>query len=147
MAEDKKGQPFSVRFSWRTDLFMEEEARRLRRSKSSIVEELAEEAAKTRRFPDITFHGGGVLERRAHVVGTGLDVWELCLLLDEYGTAAAVVEDFPKVSPHHCRVADAYRRAYPDEIATLIAGNRRPLEEMEALYPWVDWSAARAAGT
>ena len=23
---------------------------------------------------------------RAHLVGTGLDVWELCLLLDDYGS-------------------------------------------------------------
>jgi hypothetical protein len=145
IAEERKAQPFSVRFSWRTDLYMEEEARRLRRSKSSIVEELADEAARLRRFPDLTFHSGGALERRAHVVGTGLDVWELCLLLDEYGAAADVVEDFPKVSLHHCRVAEAYRRAYPDEIAALIGGNRRPLEEMEALYPWVDWSAVRSA--
>jgi uncharacterized protein (DUF433 family) len=142
VAEERKGQPFSVRFSWRTDLYMEEEARRLKRSKSSIVEELAEEASRLRRFPDITFHGGGAIERRAHLVGTGFDVWEVCLLLDDYGSAEALVEDFPKLSAHHCRVADAYRRAYPDEIAALIAGNQRPLEEMEALYPWVDWGGA-----
>lgn len=144
MAEEQKGQPFSVRFSKRTDLYMEEEARRLRRSKSSVVEELAEEASALRRFPDITFHGGGVLERRAHLVGTGLDVWELCMLLDDYGSVDEVLADFSKVTAHHCRVAEAYRRAYPDEVDAIIAGNRRPVEEMEALYPWVDWSAARA---
>ena len=143
MAEEK-GQPFSVRFSKRTDLYMEEEARRLRRSKSSIVEELAEEASKLRRFPSITFHGGGVIERRAHLVGTGLDVWELCLLLEELGSVEDVLAEYPKVTAHHCRVAEAYRRAYPDEIDTIIEGNRRPVEEMEALFPWVDWSRARA---
>lgn len=143
MAEEK-GQPFSVRFSRRTDLYVEEEARRLRRSKSSIVEELAEEAARVRRFPDIAFHGSGAVERRAHVVGTGLDVWELCMLLEEYGSADKVVRDYPKVSAHHCRVAEAYRRAYPDEVDAMIAGNRRPVAEMEALYPWVDWSRARS---
>ena len=143
MAEEK-GQPFSVRFSRRTDLYMEEEARRLRRSKSSIVEELAEEAAKVRRFPDIVFHSGEIIPRRAHVVGTGLDVWELCMLLDEYGSVEALVEDFPRVTAHQCRVAQAYRRAYPEEIAYMIDRNERPLEEMEALYPWVDWSHVRA---
>lgn len=139
MAEERKGQPFSVRFSWRTDLFVEEEARRLRRSKSSIVEELTEEAARVRRFPEIAFHGGGPLERRAHLVGTGLDVWELCVLLDEHGSAEAVVAEHPKVTPHHCRVAEAYRKAYPDEIGGFVDASRRPREEMEALYPWVDW--------
>jgi len=140
---EQKGQPFSVRFAKGTDLYMEEEARRLRRSKSSIVEEFAEETAKLRRFPGIVFHGGTVTERRAHVVGTGLDVWELCMLIDDYGSAEAVVEDFPKVTERHCRLALAYRLAYPDEIDSFIAGNRRPLDEMEALHPWVDWSAAR----
>lgn len=145
MTDDRKGQPFSVRFSWRTNLFVEEEARRLRRSKSSIVEELTEEAARVRRFPEIAFHGGDATGRRAHVVGTGLDVWEVCVLLDDFGSADAVIAEYPKVTPQHCRVAEAYRRAYPDEIGALVDGSRRTREEMEALYPWVDWTGAPAA--
>jgi uncharacterized protein (DUF433 family) len=120
---------------------MEEEARRMKRSKSSIVEELAEEAAKTRRFPGIVFQGGGVLERRAHVVGTGLDVWQLCWTIDNYGSIEAVVEDFPKVTARHCELALAYRRAYPDEVNRMIAANNRPAEEWQALYPFIEWRA------
>lgn len=142
MAE-QKGQPFSVRFTKRLDQYVEEEARRLRRSKSSLVEELTEEAAKVRRFPGIVFHGGAVTERRAHIASTGLDAWELNMLIDDYGSIEAVLENFPKVKDRHCRLAVAYRRAYPDEVDVFIAGNRRPVEEMETLYPWVDWSAAR----
>ena len=55
MAE-QKGQPFSVRFTKRVDQFMELEAQRLKRSKSSLVEELATEAATQRRFPGVA-HG------------------------------------------------------------------------------------------
>jgi len=144
---EQKGQPFSVRFSKATDVYMEEEARRQRRSKSSIVEELAEEASKTRRFPGVVFHGGRLLERRAHVLGSGLDVWELCWTIDNYGSVERVEADFEKITEQHCRVALAYRQAYPDEVEALIASNNRPLEELEALYPFIDWRAgARAAG-
>lgn len=140
MAE-QKGQPFSVRFSKATDLFMEEEARRRKRSKSSIVEELAEEASKSRRFPSVVFHGGTVLERRAHLLGTGFDVWELCWTIENYGSIEAVVDDFPKVTEQHCQIALAYRDAYPGEIDEMIARNNRTLEEWEALFPFVDWRA------
>ena len=51
------GKPFSVRFSRRTDLFVEHEAARTNRSKSAIVEGLAEEAATIRRFAGIGFRG------------------------------------------------------------------------------------------
>ena len=141
MAETK-GEPFSVRFTKSTDRFMEEEARRMKRSKSSIVEELAEEAAKTRRFPGIVFQGGGVLERRAHVLGTGWDVWQLCSAIDDYGSIEAVVKDFPKLTARHCELAKAYRREHPDEVNGMIAANSRTLDEWQALYPFIEWHAA-----
>lgn len=45
-----KGKPFSVRFSAPTERLVEHEARRLKRSKSAVVEAFTEEAARTRRF-------------------------------------------------------------------------------------------------
>ena len=56
-------------------------AKRLKRSKSSLVEELAEKGAKVRRFPGIAFRGEGPY-RDPWIVGTGLDVWELCEILE-----------------------------------------------------------------
>jgi uncharacterized protein (DUF433 family) len=143
---EQKGQPFSVRFSKAIDLFMEEEARRQKRSKSSIVEELAEEASKSRRFPGVVFHGGGILERRAHLLGSGFDVWQLCETIAHYGSVDAVLADFSKVTEQHCRTALAYQRAYPDEIESMIARNNRPREEWEALYPFIEWRESGPAG-
>ena len=57
MADPAKGQPFSIRFSKSTDLYVDAEARRTGRSKSAVVEDLALEAAKARRFPGISFQG------------------------------------------------------------------------------------------
>jgi uncharacterized protein (DUF433 family) len=137
-----KGSPFSVRFSETTDLFVEEQARRLKRSKSSIVEELTEEAAKARRFPGIAFRGDGP-SREPWVIGTGLDVWEICEMLGDFGSIEALVAD-SHLTERQIRLALAYRDEYPEEIEAAIAENRRPLAELEKLYPIVEVVRARS---
>jgi len=132
----RKGEPFSIRLSAPTDELVADEARRSRRSKSSIVEELTEESARMRRFPGIGFRDEHP-RRRPWVIGTGLDVWELIDLLESYGSAEAVVEDFPLVTERHIRLAATYRDAYPEEIDEAIAENRRPADELQRLYPFV----------
>jgi uncharacterized protein (DUF433 family) len=131
-----KGQPFSVRLDEQTELVIEAEARRTRRSKSAVVEAFTEETARTRRFPGIAFRGDDA-RRRAWVIGTGLDVWEIVHMLQDFGSSAALVADVP-VSPAQVRLAVAYRDAYPDEINEVISDNRRPLEDLRVLYPFID---------
>lgn len=130
-----KGEPFSVRFSAATDRAVSEEARRTRRSKSAIVEALAEEAMRTRLFPGIGFRGDDA-QRRPWVIGTGLDVWELCQTLEEAESLDSVAADFD-LGERQLRLALAYRERYPEEIADAIAENRRPAEEWRELYPFV----------
>ena len=135
-----KGEPFSVRLSLSTDRAVEAEASRVRRSKSAIVEALAEEAMRTRRFPGIAFRGEDA-GRRPWVVGTGLDVWEICQMADEFDSVAALVAG-TQLSERQVRLALAYRAGYPDEIARAIAENRRPVDEWADLYPFVRAPAA-----
>src|SRR5215207_11704686 len=120
----RKGEPFSIRLAAPTDELVAEEARRSRRSKSSVVEELTEESARMRRFPGIGFRDE-YPRRRPWVLGTGLDVWELIDVLESYGSVGAVVDDFPLVTERHVRLAAAYRDAYPEEIDEAIAENHR----------------------
>ena len=137
---EAKGQPFSVRFAKRTDAFMEAEAKRLKRSKSSLVEELAEEGAKVRRFPGLAFRGEWPY-REPWIVGSGLDVWELCEILEHYdGSIERITHDYDGVDERDCRLALAYRREYPEEIADAIAQNNRAAEEWLALYPFVEFA-------
>jgi uncharacterized protein (DUF433 family) len=136
VAAQPKGEPFSVRFSRSTDRAIAAEAKRLKRSKSAIVEALAEEAMRMRRLPGIGFQGDDA-ERRAVVTGTGFDVWELIETLQNYGSAEAVVKDFPNVDHRHVRIAQAYREAYPGEIDETIAENNRPVEDLLELYPFI----------
>ena len=137
-----KGEPFSVRFSSPTDRAVSEEARRLRRSKSSIVEALTEEAMRTRRFPGIAFRGE-VAQRRPWVIGSGLDVWEICQLVEEFAGIDELVAETQLV-PRQVQLALAYRDRYPEEIEAAIAENRRPAEEWLELYPFVRASTASA---
>ena len=131
-----KTQPFSIRLSEAADLLVREEGRRSGRSRSAVVQELAEEAAKARLFPGIAFRGA---PRRAWVMGSGLDVWELIELLSAYqNDEKRLCENHPLVRDRHLRLARAYASRFPDEIEPFLEENRRPLEELLALYPFLE---------
>ena len=71
-----KSKPFTIRLSEEVGGWLERENRRTRLPKSALLEVLAEESIRTRLFPGIGFRGAEH-SRRAWVIGTGLDVWEL----------------------------------------------------------------------
>lgn len=131
-----KGQPFSVRLEKSTEKVVQAEAERTHRSKSAVVEAFTEETARTRRFPGIAFRGDDA-RRRAWVIGSGLDVWEIIQMLEDFGSQDALVAD-SHLSPAQVRIAVAYRDAYPDEIERLVAENRRPLSDVGDLYPFIE---------
>lgn len=131
-----KGQPFSVRLEDATEKVVEAEARRTRRSKSAVVEAFTEETARTRRFPGIAFRGDDA-RRRAWVIGSGLDVWEVIHMLEDFGAPEKLAAD-THLSLAQVRLAVAYRAAYPQEVDEVIADNCRPLDELQALFPFID---------
>ena len=114
---------------------MENEARRFRRSKSAVVESLATEALRTRLFPGIAYRGEDV-SRRPWVIGSGLDIWEICQMVDEFDSVEELVAD-TGLTERQLQLALAYRERYPEEIETAIEENRRPAAEWEELYPFV----------
>lgn len=133
-----RGQPFSVRLDEETERLVVAEARRTNRSKSAVVEALTEEAARTRRFPGIAFRGDDA-RRRPWIIGSGLDVWEIAQMLEEFGSAVDLVAE-TELRPAHVRLAEAYRRAYPAEIAQALEENRRSPEEFLGLYPFIEFA-------
>lgn len=134
--KERKSEPFSIRLSASTLRLVEAEARRTRRSKGSIVESLTEEAARVRRFPGIGFHGDDVT-RTPWAVGTGLDVWEVIEMLEDYGSIDRLTRE-THLTPAQVRLAVAYREAYPEEIAEAIEQNRASADDLRTLYPFIE---------
>lgn len=134
-----KGKPFSVRFSQPTQRLVEHEASRLKRSKSAVVEAFTEETARTRRFPGIAFRGEDA-RRRAWVVGSGLDVWEVVQMAEDFGTLERLLAE-THLTERQVRLALAYHAEYRDEIDELVAENRRPVDELRTLYPFIELAA------
>lgn len=135
-----KGQPFTVRLSPEVEGRLEEEARRARRPKTVMLEALADEALRMRRFPGIAFTGPEQ-DRRAYLSGTGLEVWEVVRLYRDYLEEAppedgrrSFLEAHP-VAERQLDVALAYHREYPEEIDWHIRENDRTPQEWHEVYP------------
>jgi uncharacterized protein (DUF433 family) len=129
------GEPISIRLSNATNQLVAAEARRTRRSKSAVVSAFTEETARTRRFPGIGFRGDDAA-RRAWVIGSGLDVWEILHMAEDFGSVERLLAE-THLTERQVRLALGYRDAYPEEIANAIADNRRSADELKALYPFI----------
>jgi hypothetical protein len=132
-----KGRPFTVRLRPEVERRLEEEARRTRRPKTVVLEALADEGLRMRRFPGIGFVGPDH-DRRAYLSGTGLEVWEVVELYRDYGEKGRglMLEAHP-VTERQLEVALAYHREYPEEIEWHVRENDRSTGEWSGLYPGV----------
>ena len=131
-----KSKPFSIRLSRVTDELITREARRTRRSKGAVIEALAEEALRTRRFPGIAFRGAD-WRRRPWVIGTALDVWEIVRASRDFGSpqemAAATGVTEPQI-----RLALAYYEEHPTEIDDALRDADRSLDALRREFPTID---------
>lgn len=134
----RKGEPLTIRLSPGAERVVRAEARLRQRSTSAIVEAFTEETARTRRFPGIGFRGEDA-RRRAWVIGSGLDVWEIAQMVEEFGSVERLIRETHLTEPQ-VRLAVAYRVEFPDEIDVAIEENRRPVEELRALSPFVGFT-------
>jgi uncharacterized protein (DUF433 family) len=139
----RKADPFSIRLRAEDDRFVKEEARRLKRSRGAIVEGYASEAIRMRRYPGIAFRGEDY-RRRAWVLGTGLDVWEIVALVRDLGSERELAKEY-ELTPGQIRVALAYHEAFADEIDDLIARGRRSEGEVHSRYPFIQTFEEAAA--
>lgn len=128
-----KSKPFSVRLSPQTASLIAEEAKRTRRSKGAVLEGLADEALRCRRFPGIAFRGDD-WDRRAWVIGTGLDVWQVIEAFRDFQSSDRFLRE-TDIEERQLEAALAYSREYPEEIDEAIAENRQPIDELRRRYP------------
>jgi len=124
-----------MRLSKRVEALVDQEARRTGRSKGAIVEALADEALRMRLFPGIAFRGAD-WERRAWVIGTALDVWQIVDAHRDIGSIERMAEG-GSASERQIRLALGYYERFPEEIDAAIAENRRPIEQLEQEFPFI----------
>ena len=112
-------------------------ARREGKPVSRVIREMLSEAVRMQRFPGVVVVEGPA-GRRAHLAGTGLDVWELIGLVREYGSPASLREHFPHLSPRAIQVAIAYAEEYPEEINAFLEANTRGEDRLRQEVPWLE---------
>jgi uncharacterized protein (DUF433 family) len=102
-----------------------------------VIKQLVDEAERCWRYPGIVFRGEDQ-HRRAWIVGSAFDVWELIWTLNDLkGDANSVASQY-NVDKSQIRLALAYYGEFPEEIDELIAWNRRPLSAWQAEYPLIE---------
>jgi hypothetical protein len=121
--EGAMSSPVSVRLPDRLDGKVRAIAALEHRSVAETMRVLAEEAIKTREFPDVVFVDGPT-GRRARLI-QGPDVWEL---LEPYvlgGRDWAVLRaSYPTLDEALLRTAVRYYESYPEEIDARVALNQ-----------------------
>lgn len=129
-----KTKPFTIRLSPEVKDWLERENRRTKLPKGVLLEHLAEESIRVRKFPGIGFRGAEH-SRRAWIIGTALDVWELVELYEGKGEGRLLAEH--NVSQRQIALALSYREAYPQEIGEALEENARDPEEWHRFNPSV----------
>ena len=137
-----KAQPFSFRPSKRLDERLNSLAARTGLSKTAILETLADEAERTRRYPGIAFRGPD-LARRAWLLGTSLDVWEVFRGLRDFAYDAERMASETEVPLRQIQLAQAYYTEFRDEIDHSLALNDRSLDELAREYPFIQQHIVR----
>lgn len=104
-------------------------AARIRRSRSDTVAELIRLALDVLRYPGITFVEGPA-GLRAHVAGSGLDVWEVVMVHRAHkGAEDAISQHLSHLSRRQLRTALAYYQDHRQEIDAILTEQEKAPEE------------------
>ncbi|HEV2953845.1 MAG TPA: hypothetical protein VG015_07125 [Candidatus Dormibacteraeota bacterium] len=131
-----RSTPFSLRLSPQLDARISALAERSKRSKAAVLENLADEADRCRRYPGIAFRGPD-WDRRAWAIGTGLDVWEIIRALQDFAGSVERMAEETEISTPEIELAEAYCREFQDEINSAITLDRRSLLQLQQEYPFI----------
>lgn len=129
-------QPTTLRLPAATDELVRAEAKRTKRSKSAVLQAVADEGIRSRAFPGISFRDVDP-RRRAWVVGTGLDVWEIIAAYKQLDESVERLVGETELSDAQARLAVAYYKRFPEEIDDAIVENEAMAAEHADLFPTV----------
>jgi uncharacterized protein (DUF433 family) len=106
-------------------------AHQIRETRTGLAERYLEEGLRMDEHPGIGFVDGP-LGRRAFLMGTGLDVWEVIGIVQDNRGSAAATARYLDVPQGRVRDAVRYYAEFPDEIDDLLERNAAAAEREEA---------------
>lgn len=86
-----------------------------------------------RLFPGVAFRGPEY-DRRAWIIGTAFDVWEIVSAGRDFDSTEALLSE-TSLSKRQVRLALAYAEHFPEEIEDAIQRNRISLNELRRELP------------
>ncbi len=90
------------------------------------------------RYPHIVFHDFAV-GRQAHVVGTGLRVWELVKASRAFDGKAVATAEYFEIDPSLVEEALEYARLHPEEVEAAIRNHESfDRDRFSQLYPHLE---------
>ena len=131
-----RNQPFTVRLDPGLEGRIERLAKRAKRSKGAMLGELADEAERMRRYPQIAFRGAEG-DRRAWIIGTALDVWQVIEGFRDHGDDTAATLAGTELTRRHLDAALDYYREFRLEIDEALDTNRPAPDAVRDSYPFV----------
>lgn len=132
-------QPLSLRLPETTVARLGEHANRRHVAPRTLAQRYVEEGLRMDDHPLVRFVDGPS-GRRARLVGTGLDVWEvISVIRDNHGDLPAAA-DYLEISSGLVQAAVAYYGAYTAEVDDSIEFNRRTSHQAHSA--WLEGLAA-----
>jgi uncharacterized protein (DUF433 family) len=130
---DYMSQPLSVRLNDATLSRLGARARRVHLPPRTLAQRYVEEGLRMDEHPLIRFVDGPA-GRRARLLGTGKDVWEVIAVVRDNGGDAEESAAYLEVPLGLVQAAIAYYGAYIDEIDQHIEANEQETAETHAAY-------------
>ena len=119
----------SFRFSDTTLRRLDERAHEIRETRTGLAERYVEEGLRMDEHPGIGFTDGPT-GRRAILLGTGPDVWEVVDTVNQNGRSVDAAARYLELPAASVRTAIRYYASFPDEIDAILA-RREAIAERE----------------
>jgi hypothetical protein len=142
---DTKSSVVSLRLPKASEMRLRSVARRHGWTASEAGARLVEEGLRRQEFAFLDFRDSPV-GRQACLQGSTLAVWEVRLLLDDYGQNAAAVAKHLQWPLEKVQAAAAYAAAFPEEIAAAVADNQASPAVLARLMPQLQVVQGPASG-
>jgi uncharacterized protein (DUF433 family) len=126
-------QPLSVRLAESTLSRLGARARRVHLPPRTLAQRYVEEGLRMDEHPMIRF-ADGPAGRRARLLGTGKDVWEIIAVVKDNSGDAAEAARYLEMPAGLIQAAIAYYGSYTTEIDRQIEANEQEIAEAQAAF-------------